>query len=274
MNVKYGACEFILPGNGIGSVRMAKEVGLAGLQLGFLTYERGFVLSQKWFRDLYMEEGDKYGIEFPSIAVCEFDNYGLRNPRNTEKGKIVYEIIDSVIEAAADMKIRMIMMPSFSDGFIATDEDLAETIKALKYACTLGSRYGITIATENLLTRERNDLLFREVGAANLAAFYDSQNYKLVLGWNQVDMLKQMYDLLYPEVHVKDGIGQQCGSRLLGEGDAEFYGVIDVLKSRGFSGWIHLENMYDRLPLRLTSPQNYIDIIKKDLEILQAACEA
>ena len=48
--------------------------------------ERGFTLGQQWFRDYYMEEGDKWNIQFPSMSVCEFDSCGLKHPRGTEKG--------------------------------------------------------------------------------------------------------------------------------------------------------------------------------------------
>lgn len=273
MDVKYGACEWVLPGNGIDSMRIAKEIGLSGLQLGFVSYERGFLLSQKRFRDLYMEEADKYGIEIPSMAVCEFDNYGLKNPKTTEKGKIVYEIIDLAVEAAADMHMKMIMMPSFVDGFIDTDEELAITAEALKYACKLAAKHNIIIASENLLTIERNNMLFEQVGERNLRGFYDSQNYKSNLGWEQVPMLEKLYDILYPEIHVKDGIGNENSSKLLGQGDTDFYGTINFLKKKNYSGYIHLENFYDRLPLRLKSPKNYVDVLKMDLDILKAACE-
>jgi sugar phosphate isomerase/epimerase len=215
MDVKFGACEWALPGNGVDSIGIAREVGLSGLQLGFVSYERGFLLSQKRFRDFYMDEADKHKIEIPSMAVCEFDNYGLKNPKNTEKGKIAYEIIDLAIEAAADMRMKMIMMPSFVDGFIDTDEDLAITAESLE----------------------------------------------------------KLYDILYPEIHFKDGIGNQNSSRLLGDGDTDFYGTMSFLKKKNYSGWIHLENLYDRLPLRLKSPKNYIDVLKMDLDILKAACE-
>lgn len=272
LDIKFGACEWALPGNGIGSIRIAKEVGLEGLQLGFVSYERGFLFSQKYFRDMYMEEAEKYKIELPSMAVCEFDNYGLKNPKSSEKGKIAYEIIDMAIEAAADMRMKMIMMPSFVDGFMDTDEDIAVTAQALKYACKLAAKHNIVIATENLLTIKRNDLLFKQVGEKNLSAFYDSQNYMSNLEWDQVPMLEGLYDLLYPEIHVKDGIGSSGSSRLLGEGDTDFYGTMDLLKKKSYKGWIHLENFYDRLPLRLMSPKNYIDVLKKDLEILKNAC--
>jgi sugar phosphate isomerase/epimerase len=220
-----------------------------------------------------MEEADKQDIQFPSMAVCEFDNYGLKNPKTTEKGRIAYEIIDLAIEAAADMRMKMIMMPSFVDGFIDTDEDLEITAEALRYACKSAAHYNIIIASENLLTIERNNLLFERVDEKNLMGFYDSQNYKSNLGWEQVPILEKLYDILYPEIHVKDGIGNQNSSRLLGEGDTDFYGTMSFLKKKNYSGWIHLENFYDRLPLRLKSPKNYIDVLKLDLDILKAACE-
>ncbi len=272
MNIKYGACEWALPGNGVASLKLASEVGLQGLQLGFITYERGFLLSQRWFRSYYMEEAAKYNIELPSMAICEFDRYGMRHPRCSEKGKIVYGIIELAIEAAADMRMKMIMMPSFVDGFIDTDEDLLCTAEALRYACDLAAPYGIVIASENLLSLEHNAILFKEVDKNNLTGFYDSQNYKCNLGWEQAPMLEGLYDLLYPEIHVKDGVGEQVACRLLGDGDSDFHGTMRILREHNYEGWLHLENYYDRLPLRNIAPKDYISIIKRDMELLKAEC--
>lgn len=271
LNVKFGACEFALPGSCLGSVKLASEVGLSGLQLGFMNYERGIMLSQKWMRDYYMEEADRYGVELPSMAVCEFDVYGLRNPRNTPKGAIAHMILEQAVEAAVDMNMQGVMMPSFNDGMMKTDEDIQITAKALQRACDLARPYGIVIATENTLTLEKNRELFALVNRDNLKAFYDSQNYKSTMGWDQAEILEGMMGILYPEIHVKDGIGISGSSKLLGEGDTDFYGTMRVLKQYNYSGYIHLENFYDRMPLRELS-DNYIDILKRDLDILKAAC--
>ncbi|MGI6176073.1 MAG: sugar phosphate isomerase/epimerase family protein [Christensenellales bacterium] len=277
LNVKFGACEFALPGNNVGSIKLAKEIGLQGLQLGFVSdgNTRGYKLAQKWFRDYYMEECGKYGIQLPSMAVCEFDTYGLKNPKSTEKGKMAWEVIDLAIDTAAYMKMEMIMMPSFNDGFIETDEDLDITAEALTYACKEAAKHGIVITTENLLTMDKNLELVGKVNQPNLSGFYDSQNYWCNLRWKQVPMLEQLIenDLLYPEIHVKDGIESADSSKMLGQGDTDFYGTMDVLKKHDYTGWIHLENFYDRLPLReRASGYNYIDLAKEDLEILKAAC--
>lgn len=86
-------------------------------------------------------------------------------------------------------------------------------------------------------------------------------------------MLKQLIDhkILYPEIHVKDGINKKDSCSYLGEGEADFAGTMEVLKKANYSGWLHLENFYDREPLCSTM-ESYIDVAKKDLEILKKVC--
>lgn len=275
LNVKFGALDFALPGQMVGNIRLAHEIGLDGLELGFLRYqERGFMLGQKWFRDYYLEEGEKYNIEFPSMAVCEFDYCGLKHKVTTEKGRRVREIIDLAIDTAAYMKMEMVMMPSFCDGYIETEEDMNVTAEALTYACKEAAKHDITIATENLLTIEKNLELFQKVGQSNFSCLYDSQNYRVWKNWSQPEMLKQLADnnILYPEIHVKDGIEQSGSSAYLGEGDTDFRGTMKVLHDINYSGWLHLENFYDRMPL-CASEETYIDVTKRDLAILKEACK-
>lgn len=275
MNVKFGALDFALPGQMVGNIRIAHEIGLDGLELGFLRYqERGFLLSQKWFRDYYLEEGEKYHISFPSMAVCQFDYCGLKHSTTTDKGKRVREIIDMAVETAAYMNMEMVMMPSFCDGYIETEEDLCVTAEALSYACKEANKHNIVIATENLLTIEKNMELFDKVNQPNFSCLYDSQNYRVWKNWSQSEMLQQLIDndILYPEIHVKDGIGQSGSSSYLGEGDTDFQGTMKVLRDANYSGWIHLENFYDRAPLCYTA-ESYIDVAKKDLAILKEACK-
>lgn len=275
LDVKFGALDFALPGQMVGNIKIAHEIGLEGLEIGFLRYqERGFLLSQQWFRDYYLEEADKYNIKFPSMAVCEFDFCGLKHPTTTEKGKRVREIIDLAVDTAAYMKMEMVMMPSFCDGYIETEQDLLVTAEALAYACTEAAKHGITITTENLLTTEKNLELFKHVGKENFGCLYDSQNYRVWKNWSQPQLLQEMIDnnILYPEIHVKDGIEQQGSASYLGEGDTDFKGTMEVLHKANYSGWLHLENFYDRKPLCDTA-DSYIEVAKRDLAILKEACK-
>lgn len=276
MKAKYGALDFALPGLLVDNVRIAHEIGLEGLELSLRSIEgRAFLLEQKRFRDYYMEEGEKYGITYPSIAVCETDVYGMRHKFNSPKGRKIRDIIDIAVDVAQDMKMQMIMLPSFNDSYISTEEDMEHTAEALIYACRQAARYGITITTENLLPIGRNLKLFELVDQPNFSCLYDSQNYRVWEGWHCPTMLRQLADhnILYPEIHVKDGMGHQDSSALLGQGDTDFYGTMDVLKEIDYQGWLHLENFYDRQPL-CHGCTDFIETAKKDLEILKTAVEA
>jgi sugar phosphate isomerase/epimerase len=95
----------------------------------------------------------------------------MRHPRSTEKGKIAYEIIELAVEAAADMRMKMIMMPSFVDGFIDTDEELKNTAAALRYACDIAAPFSIIIASENLLSLGTQRHIVRGSGQGQSAGF-------------------------------------------------------------------------------------------------------
>lgn len=164
--------DFTLPGLLNGNIKLAHDIGLEGLKLGFMRREeRGFTLGQQWFRDYYMEEGDKWNIQFQSMAVCEFDFCGLKHSRGTEKGDRVRDI-----------------------------------------------------------------------------------------------------NLLYPEIHVKDGLNKKDSSAYLGEGETDFDGTMEILKKANYKGWLHLENFYDRKPLCDTQA-SFIEVAKHDLALLKQACE-
>ena len=274
LDIKLGVCDFALPGYSAGSIKLASQLGFDGMQLGFYSWDRGLTLTQKWFRDYYLEEADKYNIKLPSLLVGDLNIYGMSNPRDSEKGQIAYKMIEMAVETAVYMKMEMVMLPSFYDGFINTPQDFENTIKALSYACKLAEPYGIAVTAENLLPIEQLLIMREKVGAKNFSVFYDSQNYWCFHRIKQAKMLEELIEnnLLYPEFHAKDGLGNRDGICLLGDGDSDFPGIMRVLKKANYSGWIHIENGYDKQPLRIMDSQ-YINIVRKDIEKLKEACK-
>ena len=79
-------------------------------------------------------------------------------------------------------------------------------------------------------------------------------------------------NLLYPEIHVKDGLNKKDSSAYPGEGETDFAGTMEVLKKANYKGWLHLENFYDRKPLCDTQA-SFNEVAKHDLALLKQACE-
>ena len=272
MSIKVGACDFSIPGYKAGTMKFAKDVGLDGVQIGFFEEGKGYPLTQNWMRDYYLEEADKYGIEIPSLCVGEYDFCRAIHRRNTDKGQKAWQTIDLALETAIYMNIKTVMVPSYMDGICKTKEDFLHTYQVLQYACKVAVKHGMTISSENPFTIKQNLEMIEEVGCSNLKVLYDSQNYWLNFGWSQTEILQGLIDndLIYDEVHVKDGIGNAEGVALLGHGDSDFDGSVALLKRAGFSGWVHIENFYDKAPLRYQH-QNQLEAMKMDVETIRIA---
>lgn len=264
---KIGITEWALPGEGIFAIELAFKAGLKGIQIGSGSYATGFKIGQKEIQELYMENSLKYGVEILSIALNDLNVHGFNKGRETEHGKIAYKNIELTIEAAKNMQIKSIMIPSFLDNDILSENDYLFSAEALRYACSLAAEDNIEVLSETTLLPDEQKKLFSMVNMPNIKLIYDTQNYKLFKDYDQMEILKGSNDVMtQKQVHVKDGI-DVISSCLLGEGTCKVFEQLDYLQGNNYNGWLILENYYSQLPLRKQS-ENYMDILKKDLSIL------
>jgi sugar phosphate isomerase/epimerase len=119
---------------------------------------------------------------------------------------------------------------------------------ALRFACRLANDFGVTVSSENVLDAAEFRELHERVGADNFALFFDMQNYVLNRGLDQVQLLDDLFDDVV-QVHAKDGVDGRLSSAIVGTGDARVAEQIDLLLTRGYNGWITLENFYDTGPI-------------------------
>jgi len=271
MHVKLGACDWALPGGGLYAPRIAYEAGLSCLSLKIGLYERNYPIAEPEMQKYYLEEQQKYGIEYVAIALNDFDNISIHSRPGTAEHDIVYTILNKGLSCAKSLGIPVIQVPGFAKSAISCEEDMEYTAAALRYLCDIAGESGITVASENLLTPDEFKLLSSMVGRDNFKVYYDSQNYFLFKGYDQVEILRRLHDLMVPQLHVKDGNGVMSGS-LLGKGNSNFYGTIETLKEIGYEGYILLENYYDQLPLRLENESPY-ELLRQDVAILKKAVE-
>ncbi|MFP7223924.1 sugar phosphate isomerase/epimerase family protein [Priestia filamentosa] len=269
--IKLGICEWSLPIEGPYACKIAAELGLDGVQLDIGKYERGFSLSSPYVQQAYLESAKQYNISFPSIAVRELDNYGMTRPDGSVEKQIAMEGIMKALKAAEAMEIPVVMLPSFLDGEIKTEEDFNRVVNCLIKVCDEALDRNVIVATENLLSIEENKRLFELVNRPNLRLYYDTQNYYLNKKYNQAELADELFSSIC-EFHVKDGRNDDLSGALLGTGDSGFFDTMKVFMDKGYTGWINIENYYDRKPLSLTNEEP-ITLIKKDIEILRKTIE-
>ncbi len=265
---KLAVPEWCLPGDSIFSIKMASALGLDGLQIEAGFYDTGFKLGHPWVQQLYVEAAAEHNIELISIVMNDLNNHGLRNGRGTEFGDIAYEGLEYALEAVAAMHIPVLMIPSFVNNDMHTEQDVQNTVEALQYACDKVAASGTIIATETAISSEKLIDLFKRVDRPNLKLFYDSQNYKCFRGYNPMDHLPVVYPYMVNQIHVKDGLGEAYSSKCLGEGDSHFEEQIAFLRQQDYKGWFVFENYYTQLPLRKEA-KDPIDLLKKDMDKLR-----
>lgn len=268
-NIKIGACDWGLPGNGLYATQIAAEVGLDALSLKIGLYEFDYPLTQPEMQKIYLGEQQKYGVEYCAIALNDFDNIPMHARKGTKEYDIVWDLLRRAVQTAKALGVQIIQVPGFGASEIKTEEDMEHSARAFQYLCDTAGAHGITVAGENLMTAEAFGQLSQMVDRDNFRLYFDSQNYHLSRGYSETEMLEGLYPYMCNQLHVKDGQGAMSGG-LLGTGDSGFFETMDWLDRHNYTGYILLENYYDQLPLR-TQAENPYDLLREDIKILKKA---
>ena len=271
--IKFGCVAWGLPGGGYFGPQIAKEAGLDGIQLELGSYEWGYPLAQKQVQEAYLEEGNRLGIEYPSIVLNDVMDHEFIHGKDTENGKIAYDQMELAVQVAAEIGISKIMVPNFLGNLITEESHVEATKDALRFICEKAEKKDITVMTENALDYKEQIQLLKEINMPNLTIHFDTQNFRFNFNMDQCEQLEGLYPYMDSQLHVKDGINEPGGC-LLGEGNTDFFPQMEILKKHGYEGWIIIENYYNLLPLRKCNEQNQMQIINKDLETLRIAKEA
>ncbi len=271
MNVTIGACDWALPGSGLNATRIAADYGLKALSLQAGYFKNKYPIFEKEMQEYFLQDKERYGIEYVAIALNDFDNIPMHAGEDTQEYEKVWYILKNCVKAAVNLQIPLIQVPGFAASEIRDEQDYEYSKKCLQYLCDEAAKYDIVIGYESLLGPEEFKKLADMVNRKNFGLYYDSQNYSLFKGYDQIKILEEMYPYMVNQIHVKDGNNAMSGA-LLGKGDSNFNGTIDFLKKKNFQGYILLENYYDQLPLRLEDENPY-NLLEEDINILKKAIE-
>lgn len=273
MELKYGICQWCMPGDGMYAPKLAAEAGWDGVQLDLGTYERGMALTQRGIQEGLLEDAQRYSITYPSLVVNAVTVHSMsKNRRDSSEGQIVYELIRKGVEVTAAMGIEAIMLPCFFESYIHTEEEFQNTAEAFRYCCELSRDKGIDVYVESILPAGDQIRMVEELKMPNLYVFYDTQNYDAFSDLDQLDMIKAFHPYMGKQFHVKDGCGT-TSNRMVGEGHGRVFETLNYIREKGFSGWVISENFYDKLPIRLRNEADQMAVSREDLAVIKRALE-
>ncbi|MDO5547171.1 MAG: sugar phosphate isomerase/epimerase family protein [Eubacteriales bacterium] len=268
---KLGICEWGFPMPGPYAVKTAAEMGFSGLELDFGLYERAYPLSVPQVQRAYLDLAEEYGITFPSMTIDHLNRYGMTRPLSSRNGMIALDGIRRGLDAAAEMNIPVIQLPSFNDGAIRNEGDFQNTCEMIKMVCEIAKPMGIQVASENVLSAKDTRRMVETVGYENFAIMFDTQNYFLEDRRDTAAFLREIYPYVV-QVHLKDGFNGKLSGSVLGTGESGFFKTADVIKETGCTEWLLLENYYDMQPISLLD-DNPFNIVKKDIAVVRTIFE-
>lgn len=240
---QYGICEWCLPPVGPHVCRIAAEYGLDGVALDMGSTEDGLRLADPRIREWYTEESRKTGVSFCALALNVLFAFDMIHRGDDRKEAEINRILDAAVEAAADMGIPVIQVPSFPPNAMTEREHMEVMAERFRRLCDKAMPHGIVIGTENTLDAEGNRELLRMTGRDNLRVYYDTEN-PYFFGFGESPEILAGLEGLVCQVHVKDGEAGSMSKTPLGEGNGRFRECAGILLDSGYRGWIILENEF------------------------------
>lgn len=265
--VKIGITEWGLPVKVQGPTicKVAKGVGLDGVELLLGGPEECFPLANKWVLEAYREARAETGVAFPSLAINTSDFYPMTAPKHDEGRTLIDYALRLGVDCAQALEIPLIHAPSFNASDINSDDDLKNTVDCLQSLCDYAADKGVVVSTENCLDAETQLREIEMVNRDNFKVYFDTQNYYLLRGYDHAALIPPIAKYI-AETHVKDGVGN-ISNRLLGEGENKVFDSLCALYREGYDGWLVLENYYAKPPL-CGFGGDFLDPLRKDMRIL------
>lgn len=271
--MKYGITQWSFPGNGIYAMKHVAQAGYDGMQIELGGLDNGYYMGEKKVRDIYVEEAERYGIEFPSIVLNDLMYHGLMGDKAGEDFRSCMYAQDLILETAREMGLAYVMLPFFFESEIKTEGDFERAATYIKEICIKAKKHRIKIGAETALNWDKQIELMEAVGESNLDCFFDTQNYMWYDGYSQTENLEKLYPYLGDQLHLCDGSATRAqggtnGGILLGRGAGEFLAQMDILRENKFDGWMILENVYTR-PTFYAMNDDPFELSKQELQYVK-----
>ena len=267
-NIRIGACDWALPGNGLYATQIAADVGLDCISIKLGTSDHDYPLTQKTMQEIYLDEQQRYGIGYCAVALNDLDNIPMHAKEGTKEHGIVWDMLRRSVPTAKKLGVSVIQVPAFVASEIRTEKEMERSADAFRWLCDAAGEADLMVATENDMEPERFKQFFEMVQRENFYLYFDSQNYHQKKGIDPIVILENLYPYMCNQLHVKDGVELSGG--LLGSGPSNFYRTMNWLDQHYYSGYILLENYYDESPLRDQADDPY-ELLREDIRILREA---
>ncbi|MGQ0602606.1 MAG: sugar phosphate isomerase/epimerase family protein [Anaerolineales bacterium] len=240
---RIGVTQWSLSRGGAEALFQAAQLGFTAIQLDAGALDSDLLLSSASLQKAYAQAMRESGVAISAIAPGYLNDYGMTSPVGSLNARRCWDVIQIAIDAALNLNVPLVFLPSFRTSEIHTEADLMRTAEVLRQACVYAAGHNLEVATENTLDVPGNLKLLEAVGQPKLRVLLDTLN-PVLWGHDVPTMIRDLWPHLSKQIHVKDGMTGQMGNAPLGMGDGGFVAAMKTLRSLGFNGTLISENDY------------------------------
>jgi L-ribulose-5-phosphate 3-epimerase len=223
---RVGAMDGTIGQGGPEALAVAKEIGLEGVQIDAGGAADTLDICRTEVQERYKEAMEKTGVVVSSVCM------GLLNGSPLVSEPRAPGWVSDTIEAAANLKAKVILIAFFGRGTLQTQEQKDRAAAILKPLAPKAEKAGVILGIENTLSAQDNARILEAVKSPAAQVFYDVANST----FNGYDVPKEIRWLgkRICQFHFKD-------RTLLGQGEVNYSAIRDAVQEIGYEGWIILE---------------------------------
>lgn len=271
MKQPIGICEWSLPVSGPLAIKMAKEAGYDGIQIGEAGGRlMGYPLNNPMVQKAYTEAAQQCGLILHSLNLGALLSEGNLNfSADTEQGKNARRSLDKGFEACHAMNISAVVITVNSEG----EEQFENVISHLEYAYELAKKYNVEITVESAQPLPEILKIIDRMGDKIKICMDLLNPLRFCTGVPQEQIRAFGKDRI-GHFHMKDStkdlfrLGQR-GCVLLGTGDAGLQESVEIIEELGIENcWMITENYYYLAPMN-DGDQDFFKLAAADCSTLK-----
>lgn len=241
--ISVGTAQWCLDRAGCGAIERAAALGFEAIHIDVGTPDDEDCLLNDSARRRFVRAAESAGIRIGALAANGIERIGPFAPASAPESRRCVDLVHGAVEAAAQMNVPMMYVPSFGLAEVRGDADLRRTAGLLRGACEIAEGTPVRVATENTLGPPALLSLLEMVNHPKLYVLVDVYN-AFLWGHDPCEIIEAVGHRMVGDVHVKDGTNGIMGNARLGEGDGGFARAMRFLLSTGFAGTLIVENDY------------------------------
>jgi sugar phosphate isomerase/epimerase len=230
--IQISACDWSIGKNSdIGAFDVAKQIGLAGIQVNVGTVENNLHLREKALQQRYLEKSKETGVRISSIALAALNQVPYKSDPQTEAW------VSDSIDVAKALGVKVILLAFFDQNDLRHDDaGKKEVIRRLKKVAPKAERLGVTLGLESYLSAGELVEIIEKVGSRSIKVYYDFRN-SADAGYDVIKEIKFLGKEAICELHMKEN------GFLLGSGTMDWKKIGETLMDMGYigDGWMQIE---------------------------------